>query len=95
MVRDAYRLQPGRHVLVVAESISPSRLTTAQLTQIRRMQQRKDFTGFFKPLFVDVAPDTLQRVGVRLIRDRLDTESIRANLYWEPVVWEEIARACP
>jgi len=95
LVRDAYRLQPGRHVLVVAEGIPPYRLGTAQQAQIRRMQQRKDFSGYFKPLLVDVRPDTLQRVGVRLVRDRLDTDSIRDNAYWEPVVWEEIDRPCP
>ena len=94
MTRDAYRLQPGKHVLVVAEGIPPSHLSTAQLTQIARMQRRKDFTGYFKPLVVEVRADTLQRVGVRLRRDRLDTASLRENAYWEPLVWEEVPREC-
>lgn len=92
--RDAYRLQPGKHVLVVAEAIPPAHLGTAQLAQIDRMRRRKDFTGYFKPLVVDVRADTLQRVGVRLHRDRLDTDSIRDNAYWEPVIWEEVPREC-
>ncbi|KAF1693777.1 hypothetical protein MNQ95_12160 [Pseudoxanthomonas daejeonensis] len=94
LVRDAYRMQPGRHVLVLAEGIPPYRLGSAQQKQILRMQQRKDFTGYFKPLVIEVRADTLQRVGVRLVRDNLDTGSIRENAYWEPVVWEEVARAC-
>ena len=95
LVRNAYRLQPGRHVLVIAEAIPPSRLGSAQQVQIIRMQERKDFTGYFKPLMVEVRADTLQRIGVRLVRDRLDTASLRDNAYWEPVVWEEVARPCP
>lgn len=94
MGRPLYRLAPGRHVLVVAESIPPHHLGTAQQTQIARMKQRKDFSGYFKPLVVDVQADTLQRVGVRLVRERLDTAGIRENAYWEPVVWEQVPREC-
>lgn len=94
LVRDAYRMQPGRHVLVLAEGIPPTRLGTAQQRQIQRMQQRKDFSGYFKPLVIEVRADTLQRVGVRLLRDHLDTDGIRDNAYWEPVVWEEVPREC-
>ncbi|MBO9716634.1 MAG: hypothetical protein J7507_07450 [Pseudoxanthomonas sp.] len=92
--RDAYRLQPGRHVLVVAESIPRAHLGTAQQAQIVKMQRRKDFSGYYKPLVVEVRADTLQRVGVRLRRDRLDPASLRDNAYWEPVVWEEVERSC-
>ena len=34
-------------------------------------------------------------IGARLLRDRLDAQSIRDNAYWEPVVWEERAEPCP
>ena len=89
-----YRLQPGKHLLVVAEAIPRAHLGTAQQAQIDKMRRRKDFTGYFKPLLVDVRADTLQRVGVRLRRDHLDTGSLRDNAYWEPVVWEEVPREC-
>ena len=94
LVREGYRLQPGKHLLVVAEAIPRAHLGTAQQAQIDKMRRRKDFTGYFKPLLVDVRADTLQRVGVRLRRDHLDTGSIRDNAYWEPVVWEEVPREC-
>lgn len=94
LVRDAYRLQPGKHVLVLEEGIPRYRLGNAQRVQIAKMQRRKDFSGYFKPLVIEVRPDTLQRVGVRLVRERLDTASIRENAYWEPIVWEEVPRPC-
>ena len=94
LVREGYRLQPGKHLLVVAEAIPRAHLGTAQQAQIDKMRRRKDFTGYFKPLLVDVRADTLQRVGVRLRRDHLDTGSLRDNAYWEPVVWEEVPREC-
>ena len=82
------------NLLVVAEAIPRAHLGTAQQAQIDKMRRRKDFTGYFKPLLVDVRADTLQRVGVRLRRDHLDTGSLRDNAYWEPVVWEEVPREC-
>lgn len=94
MARPLYRMEPGKHVLVVAERIPRSHLGTADQAQIAMMQRRKDFSGFFKPLVIEVRADTLQRVGVRLVRERLNAAGIRENAYWEPVVWEEVPREC-
>jgi hypothetical protein len=91
----AYRMQPGKHVLVIAEDIPRYRIRRAQITQIQRMQRIRSFSGYYKSLIVDVRPNTSYRIGVRLIRDKLDTASIRDNAYWEPVVWEERHQVCP
>ena len=91
----AYRMQPGRHVLVIAEDIPRYRIGTAQATQIQRMQRIRNFSGYYKTLIVDVRPDMAYRIGVRLNREKLDTASIRDNAYWEPVIWEERPQACP
>lgn len=48
-----------------------------------------------KALVLDVQPGTSYRIGARLIRAKLDTQSIRDNAYWEPVVWDEVAEPCP
>lgn len=88
-----HRVDAGRHVLLVRELIDRSWLGSAQVSQIARMQKFED-AGAYKALVLDVAPDRSYRVGARLLRDRLDGESIRANAYWEPVVWSEITEGC-
>lgn len=93
-VRETYRLQPGKHVLVVAENIPAYRLGSAKQVQIQKMKRRRSFGEIYKPLILDVRADRLYRIGVHLRRDRLDPESIRNNEYWHPVVWEEIPQAC-
>lgn len=89
-----YKLDAGKHVLVIAEGIKSTRLNSAQLTQIQKMK-RSTPAGFFKVLILDVQPGTSYRIGVRLLREKLDTQSIRDNAYWEPVVWEEVPQTCP
>ena len=42
-----------------------------------------------------LARDVVGSIGARLLRDRLDTQSLRENAYWEPVVWEEVPEICP
>lgn len=92
--RYEYKLDAGKHILVIGEGIDSTRLNSAQLAQIRKMK-RSTPAGYFKALILDVQPGTSYRLGVRLLRDKLDTQSIRDNAYWEPVVWEEVAQACP
>lgn len=92
--RYEYKLDAGKHVLVIGEGIDSTRLNSAQLAQIRKMK-RSTPAGFFKALILDVQPGTSYRLGVRLLRDKLDTQSIRDNAYWEPVVWKEVPQACP
>ncbi|RZA31761.1 MAG: hypothetical protein EOP92_29545 [Lysobacteraceae bacterium] len=93
MQRYEYRLAAGKHVLVVGERIDRARLNSAQAAQIRKMQSNSP--AYLKALILDVQPGTSYRLGTRLIHDKLDTQSIRDNAYWEPVVWDEVAQACP
>ena len=48
----------------------------------------------YKTLVIDVKPNTSYLIGVRLLEDKLDNDSIRRNAYWEPVMWETRAQAC-
>ncbi|PPJ43426.1 MULTISPECIES: PDZ domain-containing protein [unclassified Pseudoxanthomonas] len=89
-----HRLAVGQHVLVVREFIDTHRLNSAQLFQINKMK-RFEMAKAYKPLVVDVKPNMSYRIGARLLRDKLDTQSLRDNAYWEPVVWEEVAERCP
>lgn len=89
-----HRVAAGKHVLVVREFIDPKRLNSAQLLQIAKMK-RFAFARAYKSLVVDVEPGMSYRIGARLIKDKLDTQSIRDNAYWEPVVWEKVPEACP
>lgn len=88
-----HRLAPGRHVLTVRERIDRAWISRAQDVLIQRMQ-RRERAHAYKPLVLDVRPGTTYRVGARLLRDRLDPDAIRANAYWEPVVWAEEAADC-
>lgn len=88
-----HRTDSGRHVLTVRELIERSWLSNAQIVQIERMQRLKDARAY-KTLVVDVKPGISYRVGARLLRDKLDADSIRANAYWEPVVWEAAPERC-
>ncbi|WP_447940373.1 PDZ domain-containing protein [Pseudoxanthomonas mexicana] len=89
-----HRLAVGRHVLVVQELIDTNRLSPSQLVQINKMK-RFALAKAYKPLVVDVKPNMSYRIGARLLKDKLDTQSLRDNAYWEPVVWEEVAERCP
>ena len=81
-----HHVEPGRHVLTVRELIDRAWLNRTQIRTIELMQRRERARAY-KPLVVDVRPGHTYKVGARLLRDRLDPASIRANAYWEPVVW--------
>ena len=87
------RVTSGRHVLTIGERIPGYRLSIRQQRQRARTQQRL-MARIYKPMVVDIKPGTEYRIGVRLREDRLDNDSIRANEYWEPVVWEQRAATC-
>ena len=89
-----HQVSAGRHVLVVREFIDQNRLNSAQILQIQKMK-RFAFARAYKSIVVDVEPGMSYRIGARLLKDRLDTQSIRDNAYWEPVVWEKRPEACP
>lgn len=88
-----HRLAPGRHVLTVRELVDRTWLGRSPILLIHRMQRREGADAY-KPLVIDVRPGITYRIGARLLRDRLDPDSIRANAYWEPVVWAEIPGDC-
>lgn len=88
-----HRASSGTHVLVVREFIDSNYLNSAQLNQIAKMKKFA-FARAYKPFVLDVKPNMSYRIGARLIRDKLDTQSIRENAYWEPVVWEAVPEAC-
>lgn len=89
-----HQLAAGHHALVVAERIEPHRLNSVQLQQISLLKRRESVRGFYKALVIDIKPDTAYSIGARLIPDRLDSDGIRANAYWEPVVFEERTVRC-
>ncbi|HYM86209.1 MAG TPA: PDZ domain-containing protein [Pseudoxanthomonas sp.] len=89
-----HRVSAGKHVLVVREFIDQTRLNSAQLQQIGKMK-RFALARAYKSLVVDVEPGMSYRIGARLLKDKLDTQSIRDNAYWEPVVWQQVAETCP
>ena len=89
-----HRVAAGKRVLVVSELISHTRLNSAQLLQIKKMKKFA-FARAYKSMVLDVKPGMSYRIGARLIKDKLDTKSIRDNAYWEPVVWEAVPQACP
>ena len=89
-----HRVAAGRRVIVVRELIPATRLTSSQNLQISRMKKFA-FARSYKAVVIDIAPGTSYRIGARLMRDRLDADSIRANAYWQPVVWAEVTEACP
>ncbi|MET0656429.1 MAG: PDZ domain-containing protein [Pseudoxanthomonas sp.] len=89
-----HRVDAGKRILVVREFIDPARLGSAQLLQIAKMKKFA-LARAYKSIVVDVEPGISYRIGARLLKDRLDTQSIRDNAYWEPVVWEQVREACP
>lgn len=89
-----HRLSAGRHVLVVSEAIEDLYFNSSQQKNrfytLRRLHARAH-----KALVVDVKPGMILRVGAKLLHDKLNSESIRNNEYWQPVVWKEVPERCP
>ena len=89
-----FPMDAGQHVLVVRELIPEHQFNNSQLLQ-RRLTLRRLQAKAYKALVVDVQPGMRYRVGARLLDDALDNDSIRANAYWEPVVYGSLPQACP
>lgn len=89
-----HKVSVGNHVLVVRDFIDPKRLNSAQIVQIAKMKKFA-YARAYKSIVVNVEPGMSYYIGARLLRDKLDTQSIRDNAYWEPVVWKKVAEACP
>lgn len=88
-----YRLDAGRHVLVIREQIDWQGINSAQHALIMRGRQLMGKRAY-KTLLVEVEPGKSYHVGAQLHRDRLDHPSIRNNAWWEPVLWEVRDEAC-
>ena len=87
------RMSAGPHVLVVSEFI-PSQWFTSSQNRARRLMKKQMQAKAYKAIVVDVAPNTRYSIGTRLLRDKLDLDSIRDNAYWEPVVYNTRAERC-
>lgn len=94
MKANRQKVAVGSHTLTISEQIDERRFNEAQLFQVRKMKDLKNARAY-KKLVVDVKAGMSYRIGAKLDRDKLDTASIRANAYWEPVIWEQVAEACP
>lgn len=88
-----FRTKPGTRVLTVTDAIPPNYLPAAAIAQIEKMKRQKEQRAY-KKLEVEVQPGVIYAVGARLLRDRLDVDSIHNNVYWEPVVWDQRAQPC-
>ncbi len=83
-----YRLAVGKHVLKVSEAIDYDRFTGWENTRRGQLFRHERY----KYLELDVKPNTTYRLGVKFFRDK--KQDIRAQRYWEPVVWEEVEETC-
>lgn len=83
----SWRLEPGRHVLKVAEAIDPKRFTPLQNRE--RDGRNPDR---YKTLEIDAQPGITYRLAARFHVDRRD--DMRSGGYWEPVIWKESAESC-
>lgn len=88
-----FRLPAGRHVLTVNEHIDRSRLSLSEQRRIALMR-RHEWGDVYKTLVVEVKPGISYRVGAHLRQDKLDADSIRANQYWRPVVYDTARVDC-
>lgn len=89
-----HRVDAGRHVLLVRERIDDHHFgSLAQSERERQVARRTSHA--YKVLVVEVPPGKAVHVGARLTTTLPDIAAIRANRYWEPVVWNVVDAACP
>jgi len=92
--KNRYPVEPGPHVLTVADRIDAKRVpaaANAQISKMKRLEQQRAY----KKVELDVQPGVSYAIGTKLLRDRLDVDSIRDNAYWEPIVWDMRPERCP
>lgn len=84
---DSWRIEPGKHVLKVAEAIEPNRFTALQ----NRERDGRN-ADRYKTLEIDAQPGITYRLAARFYVDRRN--SMRDGAYWEPVIWKESPEPC-
>ena len=88
-----YKVKPGTRVLTVTDAIDPHDLPAAAIAQIEKMKRLKEQRAY-KKVTVEAKPGVTYAVGARLLRDKLDVDSIHDNAYWEPVVYDQRPSPC-
>lgn len=91
--QNRYRLSAGEHVLVVSEQIAGHHFSGRQ-NQLREQMKQRTLARAYKALVVTVEPGVRYSVGAKLLRDSMDNDAMRANAYWEPVVFKQRAQEC-
>lgn len=91
--QNRYKLTAGVHVLVLNEWIPVSQFSNNQMHQ-RRLMRDRALARAYKAMVVTVEPNVRYSLGARLIRDAMDKDSMRANAYWEPVVFKQRSEPC-
>ncbi len=56
--------------------------------------QRRALARAYKAIVVTVEPNMRYSIGAKLDRNAMDNDAMRANAYWEPVVFKERAQEC-
>ena len=78
-------------LLTEAESSDGEEAEVLVDVALQRLEQQRAY----KKVELDVQPGVSYAIWAKLLRDRLDADSIRDNAYWEPVVWDMRPERCP
>lgn len=85
---EVVRVDAGPRLLKLSEHIAGERFQTRQ--NVRRQQLQR--SEMFKYLEIDVQPNTKYHLAARFHPER--REPIRAQAYWEPVIWKQSQEPC-
>ena len=91
--QNRHRLPAGEHVLVVSENIAGQYFNDVQ-ARLRNQMKRRTLARAYKAIVITVVPDVRYSIGARLDRNAMGNDAMRANAYWEPVVFKERAQEC-
>jgi len=81
----SFRVRAGEHHLLVSENIPTGAMGIGTMASLRRNTN--------KALTVTVKPGTTLLIAAQL--HLANTGDLVHGGYWDPVVWKEIAEACP
>lgn len=83
----AFRLQPGKHTLTVAEAID-----SAQFGPIQQLRRDGRNRRRYKDLELEVRAGITYRVAAQF--DLAKRHEFASNGYWNPVIWREVEERC-